>query len=137
MMNDATHSPVTDPGGYAPLLRAIAGTPKSGVRMARGLIFHYFGDAAWTGYTPPRERMAEIDTCMLRDRRDRLLTMDARPLTEPRLPECRLPGCCYDFSKPDSVGTRFLSWAQAGEGACIEAPSFGSGRALGERSHKA
>ena len=68
-------------------------------RVVQGLVFHYFADEHILGWTPPKERLPEIDArrggpAMLA----RLRMLDSRPLTEPRPPERRILGCCRDLT---------------------------------------
>jgi hypothetical protein len=59
---------------------------------------HYFADAGILNCTVPKERLAEVDTRYVSRMLARLAEFDDRSLTEARLPEKRLIGCCRDFA---------------------------------------
>jgi hypothetical protein len=94
----ASHGPITDPG---PEAAAFAGLPSdlpALTRIVQDLVFHYFADEHIFGWTPPKERMGEIDARTVPAMLARLKALDGRPLTEPRPPERRILGCCRDFT---------------------------------------
>jgi len=94
----ASHGPITDPRAEA---NAFAGLPadlRALTRIVQDLVFHYFADQHVLGWTPPKERLPEIDARTVPAMLARLRTLDPRPLTEPRPPERRILGCCPDFT---------------------------------------
>jgi transglutaminase superfamily protein len=94
----ASQGPITDPGPQAPALAGLPGDLRGLTRVVQGLVFHYFADEGISGWRPPPERIAEIDTRHASAMLARLAALDARPLTEPRPPERRLVGCCRDLT---------------------------------------
>lgn len=94
----ATHSPDSNPGSHANLLRAAAPTPAAVSQLAQGLVYHYTADEQFLGWKVPPERMGEIDTRQIEKMLERIIQMDASPLTKSRAYEKRLVGCCRDFS---------------------------------------
>jgi hypothetical protein len=93
----AKPSPVTDPGRQAERLADLPRDLAGLQRVARGLVLHYrAGDLAAHGI--PDERLSEIDSRYAEAMLERLLELDARPLTQERPPQSRLIGCCRDFT---------------------------------------
>jgi hypothetical protein len=84
----------TDPGPHARLYDALPSSIGEICQIARDLIVHY----AALGPNPPADRIGEIDCRYLRAMLDRILELDERPLTESRVMENRLVGCCRDHS---------------------------------------
>ena len=84
----------TDPGPHARLYDALPTNIGEICRITRGLIVHY----AALGPNPPADRIGEIDCRYLRAMLDRVLELDDRPLTESRVIENRLVGCCRDHT---------------------------------------
>ena len=84
----------TDPGPHARLYDALPSDIGEICRIARDLIVHY----AALGPNPPADRIGEIDCRYLRAMLDRILELDDRPLTESRIIENRLVGCCRDHT---------------------------------------
>ena len=94
----ARHGPITDPGAEAAAFAGLPADLRALTRIVQGLVFHYFADEHLFGWTPPKERMTEIDSRTVPAMLARLRALDDRPLTEPRPPERRILGCCRDFS---------------------------------------
>jgi hypothetical protein len=94
----ASHGPITDPGAEAAAFAGLPADLPALTRIVQGLVFHYFADEPLFGWTPPRERLPEIDARTVPAMLARLRALDARPLTEPRPPERRILGCCRDFT---------------------------------------
>ena len=94
----ASHGPITDPRAEAVAFDGLPADLPALTRIVQGLVFHYFADEHLFGWTPPRERMGEIDTRRVDAMLARLRALDPRPLGEPRPPERRILGCCRDFS---------------------------------------
>jgi hypothetical protein len=94
----ASHGPITDPDREAPAFAGLPADVPALTRMVQGLVFHYFADQHLFGWTPPKDRMSEIDSRTVPAMLARLRALDSRPLAEPRPPERRLLGCCRDFS---------------------------------------
>lgn len=93
----AEQSPVTDPGRQAERLADLPRDLAGLQGVARGLVLHYrAGDLAAHGI--PEERLSEIHSRYAETMLDRLLHLDARPLTQVRPPQTRLIGCCRDFT---------------------------------------
>lgn len=88
----AAHSPYSDPGAYAGLLRALPGDPVVLSAVARNVIGHYRAELT----DLPRERRGEIDSRWL----ETILATDQdrhrRPLDAPRAVDERVAGCCRD-----------------------------------------
>ncbi|WP_368259252.1 transglutaminase-like domain-containing protein, partial [Blautia wexlerae] len=88
------HSPYSDPGPHADLLRG-AGTEFASLhRTVEGLVDHY--RAAPGGVGP--EQVDDIDRRWVSSQLDALTARQAGPLDAPRPPACRLGGCCRDHS---------------------------------------
>jgi len=94
----ASHGPVTDPGAEAAAFDGLPADLPALTRIVQGLVFHYFADEHVFGWTPPKERMTEIDARTVPAMLARLRALDDRPLGEARPPERRILGCCRDFS---------------------------------------
>jgi hypothetical protein len=94
----ATHGPITDPGAAAAAFARLPADLRALTRIVQGLVFHYFADEHLFGWTPPKERLPEIDSRGVPAMLSRLAALDPRPLTEPRPPERKLVGCCRDFT---------------------------------------
>ena len=93
----AEQSPVTEPGTMSGLLRALLDDLASLRRVALGLVLHHVGvDLASLGM--PQERLAEVDSRYTERMLARVFDLDGRPLSEERLPERRILGCCRDFT---------------------------------------
>jgi transglutaminase superfamily protein len=94
----ASHGPITDPGAEAAAFAGLPADLPALTRIVQGLVFHYFADEHIVGWTPPKERMGEIDSRTVPAMLARLRVLDGRPLAEPRPPERRILGCCRDFT---------------------------------------
>jgi hypothetical protein len=90
----AVHSPYSDPGQHADLLRALPGTAAALSAAARNVIAHYRAELP----DLPEERRHEIDSRWL----EVILAIDQErhgtPLTEARPPAERVAGCCRDHT---------------------------------------
>ena len=91
----ATQSPITDPGGDKGLFAGLPGTVEGLCRVVQGLYIHYMGGERY-GYQIPEERLAEVNIRYIEKMLARIIELDDHPLTESRLPEKRLVGCCRD-----------------------------------------
>ena len=94
----ASHGPITDPRSAAPALDGLPAGLRALTRVVQGLVFHYFADQHLFGWTPPKERLPEIDSRTVPAMLARLKALDDRPLSEPRPPERRVLGCCRDVT---------------------------------------
>ena len=94
----ASQGPITDPGPEADAFAGLPADLPALTRVVQGLVFHYFADALLLGWTPPKERLPEIDSRTVRAMLARLRALDARPLAQARPPERRILGCCRDLS---------------------------------------
>lgn len=88
------HTPFTDPGAHAALLRTLPADPDGLAAAVRGLVVHYVA----SGRTFPPDRLADIDSRWVEAMLARLAERDAAPLTEPRDAGSCLVGCCRDFT---------------------------------------
>ena len=90
----AEHSPYSDPGRHADLLRALPGTAAVLSAAARNVIAHYRAELP----DLPEERRHEIDSRWL----EVILSVDqdrhGAPLTAPRPVADRVAGCCRDHT---------------------------------------
>ena len=93
----ATQSPITDPGESFGLFADLPGTINGLCRVVQGLCIHYMAGEMYD-YQIPKERLPEINTRYMDKMLARIVELDDRPLTEPRLPQKRLVGCCRDFA---------------------------------------
>lgn len=94
----SAQSATSDPKQYRALFDELP-TDLAGIaQVTQGLIYHYIAGPYIYGWTPPQERLREINTRTMENMLAALLAKDARPLTEPRPFENRLIGCCRDFS---------------------------------------
>ena len=91
-------SPITDPGQYSALLDDLPSDLVALCRVVQGLVIHHLDGARLFGYTVPRERLGELETCLVEEMLRRICDLDERPLTHERPPERRLAGCCRDFA---------------------------------------
>lgn len=88
------HTPFTDPGVHAALLRTLPADPDALAAAVRGLVVHYVA----SGRTFAPDRLADIDSRWVEAMLARLAERDAAPLTEPRDVDACLVGCCRDFT---------------------------------------
>jgi len=91
-------SSTTAPGEYAALLDGVPSDVEGLCRVVQGLIIHHLDGDRLFGYTVPRERLVELDTCSVAEMLERILDLHDAPVTEERPPERRLAGCCRDFA---------------------------------------
>ncbi|MFF2372690.1 transglutaminase-like domain-containing protein [Agromyces sp. NPDC058110] len=89
-----THSPFTDPGRHAELLRAVATDFDALHRTVDGLIDHY---RATPGGVGP-DQVDDIDRRWIASQLEALVARRPGPLDAPRPAACRLGGCCRDHS---------------------------------------
>ncbi|MFF2271359.1 transglutaminase-like domain-containing protein [Agromyces sp. NPDC058136] len=89
-----THSPVTDPGPHAGLLRSVGTDFDALHRTVEGLVDHY---RATPGGVGP-EQLDDIDRRWVASQLDALVERQPGPLDTPRAPERRLGGCCRDHA---------------------------------------
>ena len=93
----AAQSPITDPGESFGLFADLPGTINGLCRVVQGLCIHYMA-GEMHDYQIPKERLSEINTRYMDKMLARIVELDDRPLTEPRVPQKRLVGCCRDFA---------------------------------------
>lgn len=93
----ADQSAVTDPGAMAARLEDLPRSLAELQRVARGLVLHYRADDP-AAHGIPDERLSEIDSRYAETMLERLFELDERSLTEERVPQARLIGCCRDFT---------------------------------------
>lgn len=91
----ATQSPVSDPGAHAGRFSELPRTVAGLAHVVHGLYVHYV-DGKVHGYTPPPERLPEVNLRYVDEMLSRIVALDDRPLIEPRPPERRLVGYCRD-----------------------------------------
>jgi hypothetical protein len=98
MKNYNTQRLISEPGTFSHLFDGLP-TDLAGIsHVTQGLVYHYMAGPHVHGWTPPKERLSEINTRTMTRMLTALLEKDARPLSEPRAYENRLIGCCRDFS---------------------------------------
>lgn len=93
----AAPGPLTEPGAMAPLLSDLPRDLDALVRVVQGLIIHPF----WTeryGVTLDPARQSELQIRALSAKLERIVELDARPLSEPRPLDRRLVGNCRDHT---------------------------------------
>jgi Transglutaminase-like superfamily len=90
-----TQSPITDPGENIKLLADLPGTIEGLYRVVQGLYLNYM-DGEMYGYKIPQERLSEVNLRYIEKMLARIIELNDRPLTEHRVPEKRLIGCCRD-----------------------------------------
>jgi len=94
VIDHASHTPYSDPGGRAALLAALPLDPTALSAVARNVIAHYRAEAEGLPSSSDDDinlrwvaRMLEVDQ-----------QRHGRPLAEPREPTERLQGCCRDHT---------------------------------------
>lgn len=93
-----SQSRTSDPGRYRDLFDDLP-TDLAGIaQVTEGLIYHYFAGQRLYGWTPPQERLPEINTRTMDRILALLLEKDNRPLPVMRAVEDRVVGCCRDFA---------------------------------------
>lgn len=90
---------MTDAGEYAVMLDALPNDVAALVRIVQGLALHEFVASPLYGVTVPEERRSESHIRRLNQMLQRLLAIDAQPLTVARPADKRLVGVCHHFMK--------------------------------------
>ena len=101
-----TPGPLTDISAYASELDALPRDIASLAKIVSSLVVHRFWNEAYKTEVPPdrdREQGIRSASAMLK----RILDIDPRPLTTPRLPDSRVVGICRHFS---TLLTAFLRY---------------------------
>lgn len=93
----AQHSPLTNPGEYAPLLVGLPSDVRALCDIVQGLHMHYM-EGTMYGIEVPKERVVSDEARDVAVMLRQIQALDARPLSEARPPERRLVGCCRDFA---------------------------------------
>ena len=93
----ARPGPTTEIGEYNDLVRELPDDPVALAGIVRGLVLHQWlvGPA---GLELPAERMADRERVGAAAVIERVLQLDAAPLSEARPPEKRMVGYCYHFA---------------------------------------
>lgn len=94
----ATHSPLSDPGRHAALLRGLPDDVGAIAGVVQGLCIHDMVARSMYGLHVPASRAGEIHTRGAEAMLDRILAIDPRPLEEARPPEKRLVSRCHLFA---------------------------------------
>jgi hypothetical protein len=79
------------------MLEALPNDLEDLARIVQGLALHEYVASSFYGVTIPEERRSESHIRRVDQMLNRLLAIDARPLTSPRPPEKRLVGVCHHF----------------------------------------
>lgn len=93
----AEQSTVTEPSTMSGLLRDLPDDLASLRRAALGLVLHYV-DVDLASLGMPQERLTEVDSRYTERMLARVCDLDGRPLSEERILERRILGCCRDFT---------------------------------------
>ena len=93
----ATPAPLTDLAAHAARVRALPDGVAELCRVVQGLVVHPFL-AHLYGLRPEAIRLDELETRPAAAMIDRIVTLDPRPLAEPRPPEGRFVGNCRHFT---------------------------------------
>lgn len=93
----ATPGPFTDLVPHAARLRELPETLPELCRVVQGLVVHPF-HARLYGLDPAGLRQDELQIRRAQEMLDRVLTVDPRPLSEPRSPDRRFVGNCRHFT---------------------------------------
>ncbi len=88
---------ISDPGVHAQLFEGLPTGVGELCRLVQGATIHVFW-AEQYGLALPETRKAEVQLRSLERRLERMLELDARPLTEARPIDKRLVGNCRDFT---------------------------------------
>jgi hypothetical protein len=93
----ATPGPLTDPHRYGVLLDGLPTDIASLTQLVQGLIIHVFWADRYGVQLDPARR-EEVQLRAVEKQLERIVTLDPRPLTDPRAPESKLVGNCRDFT---------------------------------------
>lgn len=93
----ASHGLITEPGDQTALFQALPTDIPALCRIVQGLMIHVFWANQYGVQLTP-EREAEVQLRYVPRQLERLLELDARPLTVARPPDRRLVGNCRDFT---------------------------------------
>lgn len=93
----ATAARMTSPGDFAALFDALPREVTGLRRLVQGLILHVFWAERY-GVDVPEARKAELQLRSVARQVQRIIELEASPLSQPRPPERRLLGNCRDFS---------------------------------------
>jgi hypothetical protein len=88
---------MTSAGRYASLFDPLPRDVAALARIVQGLALHEYVASEWYGVSIPDERRSESHIRPVERMLERLLALDARPLTVARPPEKRLVGVCHHF----------------------------------------
>jgi len=93
----ATPGPFTDLGAHEALARDLPEDLGGLCRVVQGLVVHPFLGQLY-GLAPNPRRQGELELRSVKEMLDRVLALDAKPLSAPRAPGDRLLGTCRHFS---------------------------------------
>lgn len=89
--------PMTSPGKYSTMLKELPEDVGALTQLVQGLTIHEYVAKSFYGVVVPDERRSESHIRPVEEMLDRLLALDARPLSVARPPERRLVGACHHF----------------------------------------
>jgi transglutaminase superfamily protein len=89
--------PMTSPGKYSDMLGELPDDIPALTNLVQGLAIHEYVAKSFYGFAVPDERRSESHIRPVGQMLDRLLSLDARPLSLARAPEKRLVGVCHHF----------------------------------------
>ena len=92
----STPGEMTSAGRHADLLATLPADPVALIHAVQGIAIHEYLASAY-GYHVPDERKDESHIRPVEEMLDRVLALDARPLTTQRPPDKRLVGICRHF----------------------------------------
>ncbi len=92
-----SHSPLTDPGSYAYLFQELPDEVPQLVDIIQGQLLHRLAAPSY-GVTLTRESRREGHLRTMKQRLEKLVSLDPSPLTIPREPKERQVGMCRDFA---------------------------------------
>lgn len=90
------HSPVTDPGPHADVLRDLPRDIPTLVEMIGGVFAHYETDIEESDFVPSAQRLTDVDARSVLAMLDRIFALDPAPLTIARPISRRYLGVCRD-----------------------------------------
>lgn len=93
----AEPAPLSDPGPHRAPIAELPDDVPALCAVIQGLLIHRNWAAAY-GWEMPDERQQDAQARSARAIFDRILTLDAGPLTAPREPAARFAGTCRDFT---------------------------------------